>query len=664
MSTAETETAAATAALADPGPPVSWDLPIDIVVAISSIITDELSPFFDEADIASAAASCMCVGHPTFTGIAEILYQFLSPRLGDDPGVNEGSTAGELKAVLKAWGRPCTGKKSELWSRIKDEVETDAPTGGAGGGSSAFAATAAATAAAATARAAAAAAAAAAAGGASTSNAGATGAAGATKPAAATKPAGRKRAADAAAKNTKAAAAAGGGGKGGGSGGDADGSNSEHAVASAACARPTRRRRTAASAAAAAAAANDSGGDASSDAAASDADVDMNSSADESSEEEDEETSDGSEYQEGGRARRRVRGGRRRSSSKSGGSSKSTGGKSKGKGKGAAAAAAGRGRGRGGRGTGSAGGAAAQASDELEAEAQQAEAAVAAEAPRCYCPVARGPKRRIIQLQRARVSKHKAKEVYGLYASLLDGLPTQPTMLQAFDGLRCETYAVRDIKRLARQKYSSYREFYALQQRSKQRSKEWSEKYNSTKAQRQALVKGELARRGVDADEAEAAVGHIWYLDFFTHGVSYDDSSPAAVTVDAEWLRVQSQAAADEAHSFIFFVKYSNFRGHLQRLRDVHNYSKGSRYRQEVALEKRSFTMAMQDWVSGRRLEDVVADPRLPPHLRPAAEDALRALADGRVAREREQLRQAAAKKMAAAGVPNFPALDSDDEGW
>lgn len=89
------------AAAAEPGPPVSWDLGVDITVAIANLITEENSPFFDEADIASVAASCMCVGHPTFTSIAEILYQFLSPRFGDDPGVSEGSSVGELKAVLK-----------------------------------------------------------------------------------------------------------------------------------------------------------------------------------------------------------------------------------------------------------------------------------------------------------------------------------------------------------------------------------------------------------------------------------------------------------------------------------------------------------------------------------------------------------------------------------
>eukprot|EP00198_Chlamydomonas_reinhardtii_P008138 XP_001697475.1 predicted protein [Chlamydomonas reinhardtii] len=372
------------AAAAEPGPPVSWDLGVDITVAIANLITEENSPFFDEADIASVAASCMCVGHPTFTSIAEILYQFLSPRFGDDPGVSEGSSVGELKAVLKSWGRPCTGKKSELWSRILDE-------------------------------------------------------------------AGRKRAADAATvPAAKQAKAAGDGG-------------------------------------------------------------------------------------------------------------------------------------------------------------------------------ARGPKRRIIELQNARVTKSRAKEVYGLYQSLLQELPTRLTQLQAFGGFRAETYALKDVKRLA-VKNPPY-----------DRAQEEGNAKERVRSQRQNMVKDILMRRGVAADAAEAAVNHVWHLDFFTAGVQYGAEAPVAM--EPEWLRLNSEAAADEAHTYIFHVQHTNFRSHLANLRATHTYARsGSKYRQDVALEKRAFAMALQEWVAGRRLEDLVADARLPPHMRPAAEQALRAVADGSAAAERERL--------------------------
>ena len=45
-----------------------------------------------------------------------------------------------------------------------------------------------------------------------------------------------------------------------------------------------------------------------------------------------------------------------------------------------------------------------------------------------------------------------------------------------------------------------------------------------------------------------------------------------------------------------------------------------------------------------------MADARLPPHMRPAAEQALRAVADGSAAAERERLREAVARRLAAAG--------------
>ncbi len=98
---AEPATAAGAQVPAAPGPPVSWDLPVDIVLAVAEQITSENSPFFDEADIASVASKCICVGHPLFTNIGEPLYQFLSPRFGEDPGVTADSSVGELRAVLK-----------------------------------------------------------------------------------------------------------------------------------------------------------------------------------------------------------------------------------------------------------------------------------------------------------------------------------------------------------------------------------------------------------------------------------------------------------------------------------------------------------------------------------------------------------------------------------
>ncbi|KAG2454940.1 hypothetical protein HYH02_000768 [Chlamydomonas schloesseri] len=594
---------------ADPGPPVSWDVPVDIVLAVADQITSENCPFFDESDIASVAANCMCVGHPLFTQIGEIIYQFLSPRFGEDPGVNEDSSVGELKVVLKSWGRPCTGKKSELWSRIQDEVVGDGPAAG-------FTASAAATAAAAAARSAAARAAAeAAAAGPSTSNA------------AAAKP-GRKRGSDssgaapAAKKPSKTPAAVGGGG------GAKKGKGSP-AKAAAGDQQDDERRQSPPQGPPPALPPPDAEAEANS----GDDDLESSSESDEEME---------SDYEEeAGRSRRRRRrhgGGRggRRSSSKSGGGSA---GKGKGKGKSTAAA--------GGRGRGAAAASdAAAAAEQLDVAAKAAEAAAEAEAvPHCRCPIARGPKRRIIELQNARVTKNKAKEVYGLTASLLAALPTRLVYTHAFGGGHSDMYALKDVKRLARSRYKSYREFYATLQRCKQASREFSNAYNNTKSERQAMVKDILLRRGVDTDEADAAIKHIWYLDFFTAGVQYGGAQQA---MEPGWLPTNSEAAANEAHTYLFHVKNTNWRGHLMRLQATHDYSKSSKYRQDVALEKRSFTMALQEWVTGRTLADLTADPRLPPHLRPAAEQALRAVADGSAERERERLRAAYTAKLAA----------------
>lgn len=68
----------------------------------------------DDADLARDAASCLCAGNASLTAIGEAICRVLSPRLGEDPGVHEGSKVPELKAVCKVrtGTRSCAGEET------------------------------------------------------------------------------------------------------------------------------------------------------------------------------------------------------------------------------------------------------------------------------------------------------------------------------------------------------------------------------------------------------------------------------------------------------------------------------------------------------------------------------------------------------------------------
>ncbi|KXZ51590.1 hypothetical protein GPECTOR_12g554 [Gonium pectorale] len=326
---------------------VSWELGTDLVLEVAGLITGELSPFYDESDLARDAAACACVGNATFTEVAEAIFKFLSPRFGEDPGVDENSSTSELKSVLKSWGRKTSGKKSELWQRIRDECATSG--------------------------------------------------------------------------------------------------------------------------------------------------------------------------------------------------------------------------------------------ERLEDE----------EAQQARCPIAAGPKRRIQEQQKARVSKTKAKELYGVSKYRLQSLATQYSYSSSFgSGV---TYAAKDVKALARQSYKSYDQLRKMQQG----SKEWMDNYKATRSTRQARVVAVLLGRGVAEAEAQRATDHVWHLAYFT------DNRDSATE---EWLRSGAQAAADEAHTWIFHCMRTNFRLHNVRLHANYKYAKSAKYK--------------QDWVADKALQDVQTHPALPRHMRDEAERA------------------------------------------
>ncbi|GBF89341.1 hypothetical protein Rsub_02218 [Raphidocelis subcapitata] len=99
------------------------ELSDDILQYIASSQWEE-TPVCDESDICRDAAALMCVGNSFTTALGLKLYAAVSPYLGEESpgGVHEGSTAAEMRALLKDWGLSAGGKKSDMWARIAAEA--------------------------------------------------------------------------------------------------------------------------------------------------------------------------------------------------------------------------------------------------------------------------------------------------------------------------------------------------------------------------------------------------------------------------------------------------------------------------------------------------------------------------------------------------------------
>lgn len=99
------------------------DLPPDVVESIAELLIQQCSPLFDRHDTLQLAATLCIAGGATCTRLAQTLFAFLSPRLGQELEVCEGSSVAELKAACKAWGLPVGGNKQALLQRLTEQVE-------------------------------------------------------------------------------------------------------------------------------------------------------------------------------------------------------------------------------------------------------------------------------------------------------------------------------------------------------------------------------------------------------------------------------------------------------------------------------------------------------------------------------------------------------------
>ena len=81
--------------------PQDFGLPEDLVWAIFQEIVEPLSPIYEEEDAARDAASCLCGGHPLFTRLGELIYNYLSPHLNAEIQLTENSTMAQMTEVLK-----------------------------------------------------------------------------------------------------------------------------------------------------------------------------------------------------------------------------------------------------------------------------------------------------------------------------------------------------------------------------------------------------------------------------------------------------------------------------------------------------------------------------------------------------------------------------------
>ncbi|KAG2498354.1 hypothetical protein HYH03_003613 [Edaphochlamys debaryana] len=375
---------------------VPWEtLGVDLTLHIAQVFTDELSPFYDEADLAKVAASCAQVGNATFTGIAESIFTVLSPHFGEELSVTKNSTAADLKKVLKSWGRPQSGKKAELWERICDEVKANP--------------------------------------------------------------------------------------------GDDDEDDDE-----------------------------------------------------EEGDSEDEEAACGGKGGEGG------------------------------KGKGAS----------------------------------------------YRCPVARGVRQRIRELRNARITKSKAKEVYGLWPSTVKALPTEPRLVRSIGGMgRVETYAVADVKAAAIRRFKNY----AGLMKDRQQSQAWKENYYGTKEDRTARCKAVLAARGVSEEDATRALQHVWHAPFLTDHSSAQLSGPEREA----YLGAGALEVANMAHRWLFQSTHTPYRQHYGSLYRFHTFAKSGKFKQIDALERRALDLGLREWAHGQgSLEAALSHPSLPACLKAEVEAA------------------------------------------
>ncbi|PNH10487.1 hypothetical protein TSOC_002765, partial [Tetrabaena socialis] len=188
-----------------------------------------------------------------------------------------------------------------------------------------------------------------------------------------------------------------------------------------------------------------------------------------------------------------------------------------------------------------------------------------------HCPVARGVKRRIREQQVARVSKTKAKDVYGLCKYQLEGVPTVEVLQPSFGPI--QTYAVKDLKLIALRTYKNYRELQASQQR----NKDWMTNYTNTQDSRRERVVAVLAGRGVCAEDAKRATEHFWHLPYFSDFRPGEGGAEAGPS--AEWLSTGAEAAANQAQAWLFHLTRTNYRNHYVMLLENHQFAKPSKYK-------------------------------------------------------------------------------------
>ncbi|KAG2498353.1 hypothetical protein HYH03_003612 [Edaphochlamys debaryana] len=233
------------------------------------------------------------------------------------------------------------------------------------------------------------------------------------------------------------------------------------------------------------------------------------------------------------------------------------------------------------------------------------------------CPVARGVRQRIRELRYARITKAKAKEVYGLWPSICASLPTQRSLVRSIGGMGLtDTYAVADIKAAAIKQHKTYAGFQASQKR----RQDWSANYDATKTDRTDRCKAVLAARGVSEEDATRALQHVWHAPFLT---DWQSNTQLSGPEREAYLGAGALEVANMAHRWLFQSAHTPLVPHLNALCDFHTYGKSSKYKQTVALERRALDLALREWAHGQgSLEAALSHPSLPACLKAEVEAA------------------------------------------